>query len=273
MHHLYHDAYSGLQSISGKSSKLLLYLEYKSTVFASYAYTFHSTAQLEKMAGGDAVILSLEGQKECEQATQLGNSYDSSKPLLDTTGRANFHQGLVKAVKKAVATAEEDNSKVYFNPIPKQLPEMPTPKRLVMLIPFTFPSPDDSIDRTSDLKADWKASLISPGPSVGVEITEVLDDNTKAQGSGSASQQSKESAWWRWLLVIFAAPLLLAITLLGVIVWIVLLPVKVFCCPVGCAAQILWSVFEWLVKAPLRAILWASGKPWAPEEKHKDDKK
>lgn len=257
--------------MSGKATKLLLYLEYKSKVFMSYAYSFHSKAHLDSMAGGEAVILSLEAQKECEQATQLGNSYDSSKPVLDKTGRGHFHEGLVTTVNKAVATAEEDNSKVYFKPIPKEIPEMPIPKRLVALIPFAFPSPDTTVDRTSALKADWKVSLISPGPSVGVEITEDLDGDSKAQGEGSSPAESKESAWWRWLLIIFAAPLLFVITVLGIIVWILLLPVKVFCCPIGCAAQILWSVVEWFVKAPLRAILWASGKPWAPE-KHAEGK-
>ena len=48
-------------------------------------------------------------------------------------------------------------------------------------------------------------------------------------------------------------------------VWLLLLPVKIFCCPVGLVLQLVYDVFEWLVKAPLRALLFASGKPWRPE--------
>jgi len=50
----------------------------------------------------------------------------------------------------------------------------------------------------------------------------------------------------------------------GAIVWVLLLPLKCCCCPLGCAAQLLWNVVEWLLKAPLRALLWASGRPWKP---------
>ena len=50
----------------------------------------------------------------------------------------------------------------------------------------------------------------------------------------------------------------------GAVVWVLLLPLKCFCCPLGCAVQLLWNVVEWLLKAPLRAMLWASGKPWKP---------
>ena len=47
-------------------------------------------------------------------------------------------------------------------------------------------------------------------------------------------------------------------------VWLLLLPVKIFCCPVGFMLQLVVDVFEWMVKAPLRAMLYASGKPWQP---------
>ena len=68
------------------------------------------------------------------------------------------------------------------------------------------------------------------------------------------------------LQVIVAMPFLAIISLVGAIVWVILLPIKCFCCPLGCAAQLLWSAVEWLLKAPFRALLWASGKPWKPEK-------
>lgn len=66
--------------------------------------------------------------------------------------------------------------------------------------------------------------------------------------------------------VFIAMPFLVIISLVGAIVWIILLPLKCLCCPIGCAAQLLWSAVEWLLKAPFRALLWASGKPWKPEK-------
>ncbi len=66
--------------------------------------------------------------------------------------------------------------------------------------------------------------------------------------------------------VFIAMPFLVIISLVGAVVWLVLLPFKCLCCPCGCAAQLLWSAVEWLLKAPFRALLWASGKPWKPEK-------
>ena len=52
----------------------------------------------------------------------------------------------------------------------------------------------------------------------------------------------------------------------GAVIWIILLPVKIICCPLGCLVQILWNIIEYFMKAPFRALLWASGKPWKPEK-------
>ena len=66
--------------------------------------------------------------------------------------------------------------------------------------------------------------------------------------------------WWKWLLLPIALPLSIAASILGCLVWIVLLPLKVLflctCC-VGCCAQSLWDRIEWLMKAPMHAITWA----------------
>lgn len=86
-------------------------------------------------------------------------------------------------------------------------------------------------------------------------------------GPEEQQQQGRRGgAWWQWLLVFIAMPLLLIISLVGVVVWLLVLPLKCFCCPLGCAAQLIWSVVEWFLKAPFRAMLWASGKPWQPQK-------
>jgi hypothetical protein len=87
-----------------------------------------------------------------------------------------------------------------------------------------------------------------------------------ADAPGTEHQAAKGGSWWQWLLVIIAMPLLVLVSLVGALVWLLLLPLKCFCCPVGCAVQLIWNVVEWLLKAPLRAMLWASGKPWQPQK-------
>eukprot|EP00884_Botryococcus_braunii_P019025 jgi/Botrbrau1/5806/Bobra.0155s0028.1 len=46
-------------------------------------------------------------------------------------------------------------------------------------------------------------------------------------------------------------PILVIISLVGAIVWLVLLPVKIVCCPIGCAAQLVWNAVEWGLKGAL----------------------
>ena len=57
-----------------------------------------------------------------------------------------------------------------------------------------------------------------------------------APGKGSSAKPEEEEekpAWWRWLLVIIAMPILAILTVVGIVIWLVLLPVKIICCPIG----------------------------------------
>ena len=106
----------------------------------------------------------------------------------------------------------------------------------------------------------------SPSPAEGSQIIATQPGQTAGshQTTDAHTEGSSDTACWRWLLVIIALPLLAIVSLIGIVVWIVLLPLKCCCCPVGMLAQLIWDVFEWLIKAPLRGLLWASGKPWKP---------
>jgi hypothetical protein len=69
-------------------------------------------------------------------------------------------------------------------------------------------------------------------------------------------------------------PLLGALSLLGCLVWLLLLPLRfcACCCPLACVGQLLWDVVEHLVKAPLRGLLWATGGGWqAPQRPARGD--
>ena len=85
-------------------------------------------------------------------------------------------------------------------------------------------------------------------------------------------QHSPAGNCLRWLLVIIAFPILAILSVIGIVIWIVLLPIKIVCCPVGCLLQIMANAIEYLVKAPFKALMWASGKPWQSEPSVVDKK-
>ncbi|CAD7704860.1 unnamed protein product [Ostreobium quekettii] len=71
----------------------------------------------------------------------------------------------------------------------------------------------------------------------------------------------------RCLVFLIASPALLLISLFGCLVWILLLPFRCICCPCACAVQLAWDVVEWLIKAPFRMLLWATGADdWKPDQ-------
>jgi len=84
-------------------------------------------------------------------------------------------------------------------------------------------------------------------------------DGDDVNGGGSAGPDP--SCCCRWLTVALCAPLLLIISALGAVVWLLLLPLKLCPCtaPVACAAQLAANAVEGLLKAPLRAAMWAAG--------------
>ncbi|GMH32323.1 hypothetical protein BSKO_00157 [Bryopsis sp. KO-2023] len=265
VHQLYESASSMQTPGETCHKKFIAYLHYKSECFKAYALIFHANARLEEMAGGDAMRLAQESKTVFEGACTLGNAYDSFSPATSFGLRSEFQSDLERTITESTAKAEKDNHGVYLQQMPELLPEMPESKRLVKQEEFVFPPPDSTISRDGFAKVDWKTSTegkVTPGYEI-VKGTEA--GAGKTEEGGDASSSPKPAAWWRWLIVFLTIPLLAVVTLLGVIVWIVLLPVKFICCPIGCAAQMLWNVVEWLIKAPLRVAMWASGKPWKPE--------
>lgn len=156
--------------------------------------------------------------------------------------------------------------------MPKEAPDPPAPQRLVTVLPLVWPdAPEDVVKHRLDLAVGAGAMPIraaSNGAPLAMQPlasgAAVLNGTAPAPASPPAATPAPQAAWWRWLLVAIALPLLAVVSLVGVLVWLVLLPVKILCCPLGCAAQVLADVVEWVIKAPLRGMLWASGKPWRP---------
>lgn len=176
--------------------------------------------------------------------------------------------------------AKRENDTIFYNHIPDELPSPPEPKKLATSTEYQMPAPSlevsEGIANTCRAQDAQKAAAMQyPGSAGGQPGTSHAEGNliiATQPGQTAGSHQttdahtegSSDTACWRWLLVIIALPLLAIVSVIGIIVWIVLLPLKCCCCPVGMLAQLIWDVFEWLIKAPLRGLLWASGKPWKP---------
>ena len=174
---------------------------------------------------------------------------------------------------------KRENDTILYKHIPEELPSPPEPKRLASPTEYQLPAPSLAVTEGIASTCYAQPAQGKAGSSLASGTAEQLSTNMPGGNQVIASQPGQASlqpapdtkqadqpdtACWRWLLVVIALPLLAIISLVGVIVWIVLLPLKCCCCPVGMIAQLVWDAFEWLIKAPLRGLLWASGKPWKP---------
>ena len=187
------------------------------------------------------------------------------------------HVGYVNSICVTVQ-CKRDNDVIYYKHIPEEVPALPEPKRLAIATAYLLPAPaqevkagiaDECFSSQASSSAQMPDSQVTAIP-MGASQASVMQAGqpTAKTGQRAAMDQpvsSESPACWRWLLVIIAAPFLLIISLVGIVVWLVLLPLKICCCPVGMCAQLVWDAFEWLIKAPLRGLLWASGKPWKPD--------
>lgn len=185
---------------------------------------------------------------------------------------------LCSSFSLAVLQCKKENDTIIYNHIPDELPGPPEPKRLATPTEYRLPAPSLAVSEgiastcyTQNSAGVASAGLAADLPGTSIPGTKQLVASQPGQqpvepqpSAATGKEGTSDTACWRWLLVIIALPLLAIISLVGIVVWIVLLPLKCCCCPVGMIAQLVWDVFEWIIKAPLRGLLWASGKPWKP---------
>lgn len=168
---------------------------------------------------------------------------------------------------------KRQNDTIYYNHIPEELPTPPEPKRLVTPTGFQLPAPSLAVLKgVASTCCAWSGAGVGSaslpphqlGTSMGTKQAVAGQPPAELSTPATGQEGTSDTACWRWLLVIIALPLLAIISVVGIVVWVVLLPLKCCCCPVGMIAQLVWDAFEWMIKAPLRGLLWASGKPWKP---------
>ena len=88
---------------------------------------------------------------------------------------------------------------------------------------------------------------------------EVVEATQRAAAGEAPGGRAPRCVCLRYLVCGVCMPLLLVISLLGWVAWGLLLPATLVCPAVGCGAMASVWVLENAAKAPLRALLWASG--------------
>jgi hypothetical protein len=192
-----------------------------------------------------------ESESECEAE---GMSRVERRRRTDV--HQSFCDALIQVVEKKAAEMRRENEAVHFQKVATELPSLPQPKRLAQLIAY---SPPDTAKTTTSvvvgIESAFNAKVQDAGEGDGGDI-KGYNNNDDNNGCGSCLCST-----FRWLLFLVALPLLLIVSLVGMVVWLILLPLKLCCCPCGCALHLVADVVEYVIKAPLRMMLFASGKP------------
>lgn len=157
---------------------------------------------------------------------------------------------LVQEISKVYRSIKADNDTVYYQKVPKELPALPDERRVVSAIPFVLPPP---------------APLVKEGVlhCFKSDVAKASSENNGKLGHENSEMHQSRVAFslWRWLLFIVVAPLLMILSIIGMLIWVLLLPLKCFCAPCGMALQAMSSAVLGLVKLPLKGVMYANGTP------------
>lgn len=153
---------------------------------------------------------------------------------------------------------------------------LPTGQRLAKAAPYNFPKPDAAFVQGL---ARWTggggltppaAQHMAPGPPGALAGAKVAPAGAATpaapvQASGNHADDAGCPSCVRWLLFCIAAPLLVIVSVAGMLLWVLFLPIRLLCPLCGCPMYALVSAVEALIKMPLRAMLWASSKEQGPK--------
>jgi len=219
-------------SAKGNSlKKWKLYSQYKSDMLRALGYCYQGMSLLQDEEGGKARRCTMESVYLCEQAINSARQYDGAKPRTKGGEHSQYDAAMQKFVMDTDRRTERENAIVHMKPVPSEVPTQMEGRDVAHpIMPTTLPKPEEY---------------------TAIDIADKESYETKVEG---------KHPLWKWLLLPIALPLSILASILGCIVWVVLLPVKTFCfcCCVGQCAQLIWDQVEWLMKAPMHAIRWSA---------------
>ncbi|QDZ20957.1 hypothetical protein A3770_04p34750 [Chloropicon primus] len=213
----------------GLRPKWKFYALWKEQVCKSLALAFQALHNLELGEGGIAKLCSSTALRDYNDVGILSrDSYDGCGKPSATADHAAYDESCIKFLSETARRAERENAIVHMKGTATSLP--PPVKR--------------GLPRVEE---------IEPGMPAPKEcVIEIPEDASKD------GKQSNNSCFRRTM-VYLAMPLLALISLMGAVVWLLLLPLKLIpcLCPVACGLQLLWEAIEYMLKAPLHACVWA----------------
>ncbi|KAK9798946.1 hypothetical protein WJX73_007519 [Symbiochloris irregularis] len=253
------------------NAKCVAYANYKSTSFQAYAHAFAGQELAQSGQAGQAVRCLYAAQPLVAHAGKGAAAYDRAPPATRAADRTHFDADLSTLVDTSSSKVKRENDIVYCQRVPDEIPELPAGKRLAAPIPWQLPPA--AAEARADALHRITAPPSAPVPAAGATARASSAKVSPAEGAVPEEHaEGRGGSCWRWLLVIIAMPFLVVLSVIGAVIWIVLLPLKIVCCPCGCLIQCMADIVEYILKAPFRGLMWASGKPWKSEKPAKKDK-
>ena len=184
----------------GAHDKWIKYADCKMGIAKALGYSHQALSLLEEEEGGKARRCSQEALELLQMGIDLSQAYCNAKPKTSSQIYRLFHEELKRLISNIDRRTERENAIVHMKAIPLELPLPLAKKHITSSIdPSNLPSSD------------------------GYQVAkEEIQDSENDRGSASCL---------KWLATWVAFPLLLLISFMGCIVWIVLLPFKLVCCP------------------------------------------
>lgn len=197
--------------------------------------------------------------------------------------RRRVDEDLERIISDTQRRMQRENDTVYVQRVAAEVPPLPAGKRLVSPLPYVLPQPAPAVKSGVVERcfgegpapaAAAAAPMAAPGAQAmhaggspaaaagGVAGASAAGGATAASGSGGSEPGC---SCCRWLAFMVACPVLVALWLVGAVLWVLLLPLKC-CCPcIGLPLQWLIDLVLGLMKLPARGLLWATGSEAQPE--------
>ena len=208
------------------------YASWKAQVSRSLGLCFQALHELSREEGGVAKLCSARALDEyLENGSRDRDRFDGAVPGTVREDHRGYDEGCLKFFTDTARKCERENAMVHFKSVP---PELPPPIRRDL----------------PEIAAHAPQSL-PPAKDCVVEIPP----------DASEESEEKRRSCCGTCAVVIAMPLLILLSVLGAVVWVLLLPLKLIpcCCPVACALQALWDAVDLMLRAPLHACVWAGG--------------
>ncbi|KAF6250562.1 hypothetical protein COO60DRAFT_797942 [Scenedesmus sp. NREL 46B-D3] len=169
--------------------KLLAFLKYQVAYCYAVAAVYAADASLAGSEAGTAVAWAQEASRIVRQVYSLGVDFDRLQPPTSREQRQQLERSLDGKVQTTLGKCTRDNSSIYYQPVPKQLPPLPAPKRAVQPLPYQLPAAAGQV--TPSLAAQLVAAVSGRQAGSG---SSNIDLNTQLQNGDDAAATAAAAA-------------------------------------------------------------------------------